>query len=83
MKNIIYPKGSIINIVGNNKKYCIINVTGEGYEIVEYPVGQIYEEESKFIYFDEVKSLIFWGFMDEEYRKMLIEIELGDRNVSS
>jgi hypothetical protein len=83
VKNVIYPKGSIVKTGDNSKKYCIINVTRDGYEVVEYPVGQIYEEESKFIYFDEVKSLIFWGLMDEEYRKMLIEIELGDVNVSS
>ena len=69
MKSVIYPKGSIIKTGENSKKYCIINVTGDGYEIVEYPVGQIYEEENKLVYFDEVKSLIFWDLWMKNIEK--------------
>ena len=69
--NVIYPKGSIITRKNDETKYCIINITDEEYECVQFPFGMILEKQKIPIKFDEVKELYFFGYHSKEYDEQL------------
>ena len=75
MIKIIYPKGSIITKKDNKNKYCITNIKEDGYETVIYPIGTQKAGETFHIAFEEVDSIFFWGYMDDNYKKEILALQ--------
>ena len=84
MIKVIYPKGSIIGEIGDKRQYCIVDIKDDGYEVIDYPFGVQGKTENRIINYDDVGSLLFWGYMGEEYKEKIIEMYkeeiLGDVN---
>ena len=71
---VIYPAGSIIGRKKDNKKFCIIEIAKDGYYVADYPIGVQLVGQKEFLKDDEVGSLFFWGYMNENYKKELFQL---------
>ncbi len=75
MIRVIYPKGSIISIFDDNKRYCIVDITKDGYDLVIYPFGVLgFEGDYKHVDFEMVDKILFWGYMGKEYEKRVTDL---------